>query len=365
MFAHRISPDLELRLLEPVHADELCELTQRSCEHLSFWCPGGAPGCTLEQVSENIKNGLRSLADDKRLRSGIWYQGALAGVIDIWATVPHSRKTRLGYWLGSEYQGKGLMTAAARAAVDHVFSRMKFNRIEIGTMAENARSRAVAERLGFMQEGISKQCYSPEDDRSDRVWYALLREEWNGGTDGISFSYPIDSDSELRLLLPCDADSYHGLIADNQDHLRPWFRWAEGPMSITETRAFISRSLLALADESGIHWSIWHKGEMAGYVGTSRMSRSSKCATIAYLLDRRFEGKGLAHLAVHSLLTHLFDILDMNRVELRLDTRNTRSRKLAQRLGFSHEGTSRQSEVSEGNLVDMEVYSLLKAAWRG
>ena len=52
-------------------------------------------------------------------------------------------------------------------------------RVEIRMDVENARSRAVAERLGFRYEGTLHQAYRIEGERySDDAVYAMLASQW-------------------------------------------------------------------------------------------------------------------------------------------------------------------------------------------
>ena len=67
------------------------------------------------------------------------------------------RSTSIGYWLAESEQGRGTMTLAARALVDHAFAVWDLNRVEIAAAVDNARSRALARRLGFTEEGTRRQ----------------------------------------------------------------------------------------------------------------------------------------------------------------------------------------------------------------
>jgi ribosomal-protein-serine acetyltransferase len=51
--------------------------------------------------------------------------------------------------------------------------------VEISCATDNKRSRAVAERLGFSQEGILRQTDRLHDRYVDSVFYGLLVDEWN------------------------------------------------------------------------------------------------------------------------------------------------------------------------------------------
>jgi hypothetical protein len=53
-------------------------------------------------------------------------------------------------------------------------------RVEIRAAPENARSRAIPERLGFTQEGTLRQVERVGDRYLDNVVYAMLAEDWKG-----------------------------------------------------------------------------------------------------------------------------------------------------------------------------------------
>ena len=72
------------------------------------------------------------------------------------------------------------MTLAVRALVDHAFGAWELNRVEIAAAVENARSRAVARRLGFTEEGRRRQVERVGDRYLDHVVHSMLASEWSG-----------------------------------------------------------------------------------------------------------------------------------------------------------------------------------------
>ena len=70
------------------------------------------------------------------------------------------------------------MTAAVRAYVDHAFGTWKLNRVTIQAAVDNARSRAIPERLGFRQEGILRETERVGERMLDGVVYAMLAADW-------------------------------------------------------------------------------------------------------------------------------------------------------------------------------------------
>ena len=69
-------------------------------------------------------------------------------------TVP---KFEIGYWIRTSAAGKGLATEAAGVLVELARERLGARRLEIRSDARNAASRRVAEKSGFVLEGIRRQ----------------------------------------------------------------------------------------------------------------------------------------------------------------------------------------------------------------
>ncbi len=132
MFSHILSENTELRLLEERHAEELSDLTDRNRDHLRAWLPWVDRSRTVEDRKNFVKGALKQFAENNGLQGGVWYEGRLVRVVGYHAIDWENCSTTLGYWLGKEYQGKGLMTAACRALVDHAFGELGLNRASIG-----------------------------------------------------------------------------------------------------------------------------------------------------------------------------------------------------------------------------------------
>jgi RimJ/RimL family protein N-acetyltransferase len=86
--------------------------------------------------------------------------------------------TEIGYWLGANVTGRGLMSKALNVMLEFVFEELKLNRLILHTDVRNQASRAVAERLGFKLEGIERQSWVVHGDYTDNALYAMLAEEW-------------------------------------------------------------------------------------------------------------------------------------------------------------------------------------------
>jgi len=93
------------------------------------------------------------------------------------------KSTVIGYDLHKKHWGKGLVTEALGAIIDHAFSSKlvcgEINRIQADTMVDNIASERVLAKLAFEYEGIHRQAAYWKDEFHDLKCYSLLKEEHN------------------------------------------------------------------------------------------------------------------------------------------------------------------------------------------
>ncbi len=173
-----VDDEVELRLLTEAHARSLFALTDRNREYLRRWLPWVDGTRSVRDTTKFIRGAREQLRRNDGFQVGVWYRGELAGVAGYHYWSWTGRKTEIGYWLAAPLQGKGIVTRACRALVDYAFRTLGLNRVEIRIAAGNARSRAIAERLGFVREGILREAEYSSDGPEDQVVYGLLHDDW-------------------------------------------------------------------------------------------------------------------------------------------------------------------------------------------
>jgi ribosomal-protein-serine acetyltransferase len=171
---------LELRLLEERHAEAVFAVVDRNRAYLRQWLPWLDASVSPDDTRNFIKESLGEFASGEGMLAGIWEREQVIGAISYDFIDRANRVARIGYWLASDSQGKGVMTKACRAMVDHAFNELGLNRVEIRCATGNARSRAIPQRLGFKQEGIQRQVEWLYDHFVDLVVYAMLADDWHG-----------------------------------------------------------------------------------------------------------------------------------------------------------------------------------------
>ena len=172
---HDLPGDGRLRPLEEADADELYALTDRNRAHLERWLPWVPMTRASTDTLQFIRLTRRQIEDDEGMQLALLDDdGAIVGMVGFHRFDWANRATSIGYWLAADRQGRGLMTEAVRALVDYAFQARGLHRIEISAAVDNARSRAIPERLGFRAEGVRRDAERHGERYLDLVLYALL-----------------------------------------------------------------------------------------------------------------------------------------------------------------------------------------------
>lgn len=112
---------------------------------------------------------LLKFQQGKALNVTILYQNKIAGVLGYNQIDRVNNIGYIRYWLGQEYNGKGIMTQSFRELIEIGRSYYSLDRIDIRCAVENSRSRAIPERLGFKNEGIFRHAEKVYDRYVDHV----------------------------------------------------------------------------------------------------------------------------------------------------------------------------------------------------
>jgi len=103
-------------------------------------------------------------------------EGPATGVIDIHLGQDvHRHTATLGYWLGEDFWGRGIMTEAVAAFRDFCFENFPLHRISAEVFANNPASARVLEKAGFVFEGCLKNNVIKDGKLLDSLLYAKTR----------------------------------------------------------------------------------------------------------------------------------------------------------------------------------------------
>ena len=107
------------------------------------------------------------------------------------------------------------------------------------------------------------------------------------------------------------------------------------------------------------HWLNWvvFAGEKALGTVQATVTPAATRAHVAYMFHPEVWGRGYATEAVQVMLEHLKS-LQVNRLEASIDTRNERSQRLVERLGFKRVEEIRGADEFKGSVSDEYRYEL-------
>jgi RimJ/RimL family protein N-acetyltransferase len=162
----------------------------------------------------------------------------------------------------------------------------------------------------------------------------------------------------LRPFRRSDLDGLYDLVADVREIGEFW------PLGCVSEPQWLKRF-----DETG-WWTDDYKlflitdldGRRVGQVHVLKPSQWYHGWELAYRIYRPEDrGKGFMTEAVRLVTAYLFGEKPIDRVQILLDPRNVGSRTVAERAGYTLEGTLRHAHFDRGAYVDVLVFSILRS----
>jgi ribosomal-protein-alanine N-acetyltransferase len=86
----------------------------------------------------------------------------------------HRRSAEIGFWLGEEYWGRGIMTEALRAVTEYAFTNFDFCRLYARVFEWSPASMRVFEKAGYNLEARLKKAVTKEGKTIDEFLYAIV-----------------------------------------------------------------------------------------------------------------------------------------------------------------------------------------------
>jgi ribosomal-protein-serine acetyltransferase len=188
MLKLRIDDCLLLRQISEDDTAELTAVIDRNRSYLREWLPWLDSSTGVHDTARFIGRSLEQAEDENGFTFGIVCNGALAGLIGQHYVDSLNRRTELGYWLDAAHQGRGLVTRSTARLTDYAFAKQDCNRVILHCAVGNIKSRAIAERLGFVQEGILREAEWLYNHYVDLVVYSMLKAHWVTRSRGMSRS---------------------------------------------------------------------------------------------------------------------------------------------------------------------------------
>jgi ribosomal-protein-serine acetyltransferase len=177
------------------------------------------------------------------------------------------------------------------------------------------------------------------------------------------FRYVLGEELSLERVETWQAEGFAEAVGPHLPDLCRDVPWLEGLETADDWRHWIWLRRDLEAHDQGLACSVWSQGQLGGFVFLDTIDGSNLNAMLAYWLLPPARGRGVATRACAGLIDYAFGPLGLVRLYLRVVATNSRSRALAERLGFTHEGTLRSCEATGEGFCDHALYGLLAPEW--
>lgn len=187
--------------------------------------------------------------------------------------------------------------------------------------------------------------------------------------------FPESFDTErltIRSPLLGDGPAMHAAVNESMAELTPWMPWPKEHASVEDSEASVRRARAAFLERSDLMMLLLHR-ESGMLVGSSGLHRGLHRIDwevprfeIGYWCRTRFAGQGYVTEAVRGITDFAFEELGARRVEIRCDTLNEPSVRVAEKVGYHLEGELRHEQIStNGEPRNTFVYSMLASKYLG
>lgn len=171
-------------------------------------------------------------------------------------------------------------------------------------------------------------------------------------------------DARLTDLEPWHAEQLAGLLRAHGPDFYEWLPW-EGFEQAEAARGFLEGFATSRGETGRRIFGIWVGDELVGATLFPSFNPRAGNAEVGVLLASSARGRGIVTRAVAAMLDWAFTERGMHRVEWKCAPGNEPSRRMAQRLGFTHEGTLREAFRVRDVRQDLEVWAILGREWSG
>ncbi|MFY1690243.1 GNAT family N-acetyltransferase [Plantactinospora sp. WMMB782] len=317
--------------------------------------------------------------------------GELLGSCGLVGIDPALRSGEVGYWTAPQARGRAVAVRATRAVSRWALTELGLRRIVWQAEVGNHASRLVALRAGFTVEGRLRLA-DPHPRGARDGWVGALLPEDLAGTDPageadtdpaagpagrgslqarraavfavpqpVLFARAADG-TELRLR-PLHEPDLDSIVRTCRDPEAVRWTTVPDPYQPSDAEFFVHEhgptvwrrgtgAVFAIAEESDRY---------AGVVELRISPGDPLVADLGFVVAPWARGRGYCPAAVLAVSAWGFTALNLARIEWRANVGNTASRRVAEKAGFTLEGTARHALNHRGDRMDAWVGALLPA----
>ncbi|GGL48593.1 GNAT family N-acetyltransferase [Halocalculus aciditolerans] len=163
---------------------------------------------------------------------------------------------------------------------------------------------------------------------------------------------------DLRTIEEADLDVLRDAVNDPRVRTTIGMRT---PKNTAQEREWLEEYV---TDEDHVDLAIAADGETVGVVGLGPTDHPAGSAELGIWVAPEHWGNGYATDAARTMTDYAFDTLRKHRVTARVFDGNDASRRVWEKLGYTHEAVHRDAHFHSGDYVDVHYYAVLEDEWR-
>jgi RimJ/RimL family protein N-acetyltransferase len=167
----------------------------------------------------------------------------------------------------------------------------------------------------------------------------------------------------VRLYQRGDVEAIHAAALESVAEVYPWMAWCHARYTLDEARQWVSLQIeLALQRKAFEFVIVGDGGRLLGGCGINQISPLHRLANLGYWVRTSAAGRGVAPAAVRQVAAYAFRETDLIRLEIVVAVGNTRSQRVAEKVGATREGVLRSRVLLPSGPSDTVMYSLVRPA---
>jgi ribosomal-protein-serine acetyltransferase len=177
----RYTSSLLLRPFRRRDVKALDEAVQASLAELGRWLPWAAGGYDRSVAQQFVRDSVQSWAEAKAYDFVIRRPAdpdRHLGNVSVWYTSRAGPVGEVGYWVRTDEAGRGIATEAVAGILEAAFEEVGMHRVVLRIAVGNRGSERIAEKLGFVQEGLLREEVQVAGKWLDHTIWGLLDHEW-------------------------------------------------------------------------------------------------------------------------------------------------------------------------------------------
>ena len=177
-FEIKINDKLSLRIPKLEDSKDIFNVVDKDRKHLSKWLSWVEKVHSYKDTEINTAERIEKFNKKEAASFYAVYENKWIGSVGFISLNKTHKEGEIGYWISSDYEGKGLMTECVRASIKYGFKQLDLHRIVIRCSSANLKSSSIPRRLGFTHEGTLRQDRLENGAYTDTLVFGLLKSEW-------------------------------------------------------------------------------------------------------------------------------------------------------------------------------------------